>query len=151
MTDITDDTGFKQALQGLDHASQRLLAARFVESVMPLATDDRIGHVVAVAAGPDAGETELTEVLHSARAATLACHTRCGSEGDWKEQAGYFVARAATAAVTPEGRQAGGPAWQAAMSARMAQTARSIDTDEDCAGQERLSQYSLLSDFLNSR
>jgi hypothetical protein len=42
-------------------------------------------------------------------------------------------------------------ALQAAMSARMAQTARSIDTDEDCAGQERLSQYSLLSDFLNSR
>ena len=68
MTDITDDTGFKQALQGLDHASQRLLAARFVESVMSLATDDRIGHVVTVAAKPDVGETELAEALHSANA-----------------------------------------------------------------------------------
>jgi hypothetical protein len=150
MSDITDDAGFKQALRGLDYTSQRQLAARFVENVMPLATDDRVAHVVAVAGKADAGEAELADALHSARAATLACHTRCGSEGDWKEQAGYFVARAATAAVTPEGRQAGGPAWQAAMSARMAQTARSIDTDEDCAGQERLSQYSLLSDFLNS-
>ena len=151
MSDITDDTGFKKALQGLDYTDQRQLAARFVENVMSLATDDRIAHVVAVAGTPDAGDAALTEALHSARAATLACHTRCGSEGDWKEQAGYFVARAATAAVTPEGRQAGGPAWQAAMSARMAQTARSIDSDEDCAGQERLSQYRMLSDFLNSR
>ena len=37
------------------------------------------------------------------------------------------------------------------MSARMAQTARSIDTDEDCAGQARLSQYRLLSEFQNAR
>ena len=151
MSDITDDTGFKQALQGLDLTEQCQLAARFIENVMSLATDDRIGHVVAVAGKPDAGDAKLAEVLHSARAATMTCHTRCGSEWDWKEQAGYFVARAATAALTPQGKQSGSPAWQAAMSARMAQTARSIDTDEDCAGQERLSQYSQLSDFLNSR
>ena len=118
MSDITDDAGFKQALQGLDHTEQRLLAARYVENVMSLATDDRIGHTVADAGNLDAGSTALAEAVHSASHA---------------------------------GGQAGGPAWQAAISARMARTARSIDTDEDCAGQERLSQYSLLSDFLNSR
>jgi hypothetical protein len=96
-------------LQGLDGAEQRLLSASFVANVISLATDERIAHVVAVAGKPDAG-TELAEVLHSAKAATLDCHTRCGSEGDWKEQAGYFVARAATAAVMPAGRQSGGSA-----------------------------------------
>ena len=151
MTEITDDAGFKQALQGLDHTEQRLLAARFVENVMSLATDARIAHILAIAGKPDASSTELAEVLRSAKAATLDCHARCGSEGDWQEQAGYFVARAVTAAVTPQGKQAGGPAWQAAMSARMAQTARSIDTDEDCAGQERQTQYQLLSEFINAR
>lgn len=150
MTEINNDTEFRQALQGPDFNDQRLLAARFVENVISLATDDRVGRVAGVAGREDVTDDELAEALRSARAATLACHARCGSEGDWMEQAGYFVARAATAAVTPEGKQSGGPGWQAAMSARMAQTARSIDTDEDCAGQERLSQYRQLSDFLNA-
>jgi hypothetical protein len=52
MSEITDDTGFKQALQGLDRDEQRLLAARLVGNVMSPATDDRIGHVVAIAGKP---------------------------------------------------------------------------------------------------
>ena len=62
---------------------------------------ERIARVLKVAGDSEASEGELADALKTARATTFDCHTRCGSEGDWSEQAGYFVARAATAALTP--------------------------------------------------
>jgi transketolase len=41
-------------------------------------------------------------------------------------------------------------AWQAAMSARMAETSKSIVTGENTAGQESENQYRLLAGFLNT-
>ncbi|MEN8107244.1 MAG: hypothetical protein ABFS22_04480 [Pseudomonadota bacterium] len=149
MTAITNDTEFRRQLEGLDYARQRA-AARFIEHVLDLCDDERIGRVAKVAANPNASADELATALHSARAAAIDSHARCGADSDWKEQAGYFVARAATAAVSPEGQVAAGPAWQAAMSSRMAQTSMAIETPEDTAGQERLAQYRILSEFLNA-
>jgi hypothetical protein len=60
------------------------------------------------------------------------------------------VARAATAALTPLGKIPAGPAWQAAMSCRMAQTSMSIVSGDDTAGQESKQQYRILSEFLDS-
>jgi hypothetical protein len=150
MTRISNDTDFRKALDGLDATRQRQIAARFVKNVLALCTDERIAHVIAVAGNSDASEVALAEALKTARAATIDCHTRCGSEGDWSEQAGYFVARAATAALTPIGQMPSGPAWQAALSSRMAQTSKSIVTGEDTAGQESNQQYRILSEFLDS-
>jgi hypothetical protein len=150
MSEVSNDTEFRTALDGLDATRQRLLAARFVENVIALSTDQRIARVIKVAGESSISEGELADALKTARATTFDCHTRCGSEGDWSEQAGYFVARAATAALTPVGKIPGGPAWQAAMSSRMAQTSRSIDSDDDTAGQESNQQYRILSEFLNS-
>ena len=71
----------------------------------------------------DASEEELAAALKTAHAVTFDSHARCGAEGHWADQAGYFVARAAVAASDATGAlRAGGPAWQAAMSARMAHT-----------------------------
>ena len=149
MTAINNDTEFRKALQQLGYAQQRELAALFVENVLSLSNDDRITRVVKVASDATATTDEIAAALKSAKAATFDCHTRCGSEGDWKEQAGYFVARAATAAVTPEGQcKAGGPAWQAAMSCRMARTSMEIDTEEVGAGDESEQQYRILAEFL---
>jgi len=150
MTEITNDREFHAALDGLDARQQRLAAVAFVKSVLHLCTDERIARVLEVAADPGASDAALAESLMTARAATIDCHTRCGSEGDWLEQAGYFVARAAVAALTPLGQMPGGVAWQAAMSARMAQTSKSIVTGENTAGQESENQYRLLAGFLNS-
>ena len=150
MPGITNDTEFRKALDGLDAARQRLVAARFVESVIALCSDERIARVMAVAGNSDASDSALAEALKTARAATIDCHTRCGSEGDWAEQAGYFVARAATAALTPPGQMPSGPAWQAALSCRMAQTSMSIVSGDDTAGQEGEQQYRILSEFLDS-
>jgi len=138
MTRVSNDTEFRTVLDGLDPARQRQCS------------DERIARVVGVAGNSEAGEDELAEALKTARATTFACHTRCGSEGDWSEQAGYFVARAATAALTPIGQMPSGPAWQAALSSRMAQTSRSIVTGDDTAGQEGEQQYRILSEFLES-
>ena len=116
MTHIDNDAEFRRALDDLDPARQRQLAARFVENVLALCSDERIARVLRVAGNSEASEDELAEALKTARATTFDCHTRCGSEGDWAEQAGYFVARAATAALTPTGQMPSGPAWQAALS-----------------------------------
>ncbi|OOY41598.1 hypothetical protein BOV91_10635, partial [Solemya velum gill symbiont] len=82
----------------------------------------------------------------------IESHTRCGSEGDWTEQAGYFVARAAVAAVTPQAQAKKNPVWSAAMSSRMARTSMLID-DEQSAGKthsENEWQYDTLSEYLQS-
>ena len=150
MTEVRSDTEFRKELYALDATHQRLVAARFVENVVALCSDQRIARVLKVAGDSGASEGELADALKTARATTFDCHTRCGSEGDWSEQAGYFVARAATAALSPAGQKSGGPAWQAAMSSRMAQTSRSIVSGEDTAGQESSQQYRILSEFLDS-
>jgi hypothetical protein len=151
MTGISNDTEFRAALEGLDPVQQRLVAARFVGNVLALCSDERIARVLQVAGNSEASESELAETLKTARATTFDCHTRCGSEGDWTEQEGYFVARAATAALTPVAQMPSGPAWQAAaLSSRMAQTARSIVTGDDTAGQEANQQYRILSEFMES-
>jgi len=150
MTMITNDTEFRAALDRLDARQQRLVGVRFVEDVLPLCTDDRIARAMAVAADGEAAAPALAEALKSAKAATIDCHARCGAEGDWEAQAGYFVARAAIAALTPHGQLPGGSAWQSAMSARMAQTSKSIVSGEDPGGPESEKQYAILTNYLNT-
>ena len=72
MSQITNDTEFKQAIKNLDESNQRLIAARFVESVLPLSTDERIARVIKVAADKEASADELSSALRTAKAATFA-------------------------------------------------------------------------------
>jgi len=151
MSQITNDTEFKQALKDLDASRQRSIAAKFVEHVLPLSTDERVARVVKVAADNEASADELLNALRTAKAATFDSHTRCGAEGNWTEQAGYFVSRAAVAALTPcEQCSSGSPAWQAAMSSRMARTSMQIDAENDSTSDESEQQYQILSEYLNS-
>ena len=151
MTGITNESEFRQAIKGLDYDRQRVLAAKFVEHVLGLSTDRRIADVVRIGADSSASPDELASALHTARSAAIDSHTRCGSEGDWQEQAGYFVARAAITSVTPESQLAGAsPALQAAMSSRMAQTCKSIAAEDDMAVQEAQDQYRILSEYIAS-
>ncbi len=153
MTQISNDKEFRQALQNLDATQQRMVAALFTEHVQSLCSDDRIQLAIKVAADSSASQAEISDTLKSAKAATIDCSTRCGAEGNWTHQAGYFVARAAMAALTPQAQSAsGGPAWQAALSCRMAQTCLLIDDncDEAEAFSEDKWQYDTLSDYLQS-
>jgi hypothetical protein len=153
MSQITNDAEFKQALQDLDATQQRIVAARFIEHVLSLSDDDRIKRTVKVAADESATDGEISDALKSARAAIMDSSTRCGAEGNWTDQAGYFVARAAVAALTPQAQsKSGNPAWQAALSCRMAQT--SIERDSGSADMpghsENEWQYDALAKHLNA-
>ena len=153
MSQITNDTEFKQALQDLDARQQRTVAALFTEHVLSLSDDDRVKRAIKVATDDSASEGEISDALKSAKSAIMDSSTRCGAEGNWTDQAGYFVARAAVATVTPqEQSKSGGPAWQAALSSRMAQTSILIDNDSDEVPEhsENEWQYDILSNYLKS-
>jgi hypothetical protein len=150
---ISNDTEFKLALEQLNVVQQRQVAAMFVTHVLALSDDNRLDRVIKVAADADATAEELSGALKTAHSATFDSHARCGAEGNWQDQAGYFVARAAVAATTaPEHSRAGGPAWQAAMSARMAYTSMLIDKvdGDESAHAEAEWQYQSLSDYLKA-
>jgi hypothetical protein len=152
MSEMCNDTEFRKTLESLDPMQQREIAAIFVSHVLPLSEDKRLDRVIKTAADTDATQEELAAALKTAHAVTFDSHARCGAEGHWSDQAGYFVARAAVAATTPLAHsRAGGPAWQAAMSARMAHTTNLIDdvSNTQSAHTECVWQYQTLSDYLN--
>ena len=152
MTDITSENQFKAALKGLSLPEQREVGASFVEHVASLADDERIGFAIRVASNRDAANDELASAFKSAKAAAIDCYTRCGADADWAEQAGYFVARAASAIVAPEKDvSADGPAWHAAVNSRMARTCSIIDADTAAESQETGQQYRILEDYLKKR
>ena len=153
MTDIDNEAEFKRLLESLDPVQQRQVAALFVEHVLYLSGDNRLNRVLKTAADAEASKEELSAALRSAMAVTFDSHAVCGAEGHWSDQAGYFVARAAAAATTSqEHSRAAGPAWQAAMSARMAYTSMLIDdvSDKHSAHTECEWQHRCLSDFIKA-
>ena len=152
MTNINNDAEFKRVLEGLDDVQQRQLASLFVKHVLHLSEDNRLDRVVKIAADAEANTEELAAALKTAHAVTFDSHARCGAEGQWVDQAGYFVARAAVAAATlPEHSRVGGAAWQSAVSARMAYTSMLIDEHTDLSAHTEAEwQYQALTDYLNA-
>jgi 3'-phosphoadenosine 5'-phosphosulfate (PAPS) 3'-phosphatase len=151
MTGITNDSEFRTTLDGLDITKQRAVGARFIKSVRDLSDDERIDFAIKIAQDVDANDSEIDSAFKSAKSATLDCYTRCGADADWAMQAGYFVARAASAVVTPEKDLAGSnPAWQAAMHCRMARTCAVIDSDATAEQEETEQQHQILDDFLKA-
>jgi len=153
MIQIHNDTDFKRALMNMNTDQQRVVAAKFVAHVLPLSADERLQRVVKTASDTQSSEDELSSALKSARAATFDSHARCGSDANWADQAGYFVARAAVAAITPRAQsKAVGVAWQAAMSSRMARTSVLIEDEMSDLPElaENEWQYRTLSDFLTT-
>lgn len=148
MKKFSDDPGFKKALDGLSPDQQREVAVRFVEHVLPLGGDPHLERALQSVADQAASKEDLAAALRVARSSVLESHTRCGAEGDWSEQAGYFVARAAVAAIGGAGKTSN-PAWAAAMSCRMARTCDSIESDQEPAESESLAQYAILAEYLN--
>jgi len=151
MSGITNDSEFRKVLDGLSLVQQRAVGARFIQSVRDLSDDERIDFAIKIAQDADASEHEMASAFKSAKSAALDCYTRCGADADWAMQAGYFVARAAGAVVTPE-KDLGGsnPAWQTAMHCRMARTCAVIDSDATAEQQETEQQHRILDDFLST-
>lgn len=148
MLSITDEKTFKQALSNLDIHQQRVVGALFVERVLNLFNDERIKRAVKIAQNVSISEDELHSAYKAVRSASIESYTRCGADGDWKEQAGHFVANAAAACVIPvEQIRKNNPAWEAAMNSRMARNCEII-ASEEISNEEDQHQYRVLSEFL---
>jgi len=149
MSTISNDGQMRDVIDTLDETRQRLLAAQFVKNVLPLSKDERLQRVIQMAANPNNTEDELMGAYKAAKAAALEAHARCGADGEWNDQSGYFVARAAEAAVAPKVRTHGKSiAWQTALSCRMARTAQASDSHDDAHDSESEAQYRIVTDFL---
>jgi len=150
MIEITNNAELQKALEAMDCAQQRRLAARFVEDVLFLTRDERIPKVIRTVLSDHPDPEELESARKMAKASIVDSHCRCGADCDWCEQAAYFVARAAAAAVAPENKcLSKSAAWEAAVNARMACTCASID-GEDIASPECEKQQQIATEFLNA-
>ena len=148
---INNDSDFRQALDGLSLERQRVVGSLFVKSVLELSDDPRVAQSLQAATEPDIGDEALGFARRTAKTASLDAHARCGADGEWTDQAGYFVARAVEACLEPEGRSGGkGPAWKAAMSARMARTCLAAESEEDSHDVESQAQYQILTSYLGA-
>jgi hypothetical protein len=151
MNEIKDDGTFQAALKILDKKNQRIAAAHFVKHVLPLCEDIQINECIKIAADHNASHTELSEALKIAKHSALDNRARDGIEGNWHKQAGYFVARAAIAALSPCCQMPAGIAWNAATSCRLARASDAIDNGYNANVQEREDQYSILNKFLDTK
>jgi len=145
MTIITNDTEFQAAINDLEIAQQRAVAALFVKNVVSLNKDERIMHALNVAENTDASKDELQMVYKSAKAAHVESYTSCGADGDWFAQAGHHVATATAAAVNPNAEA--NIAWEVAMHCRLARTCERIAQEQSYTNTENQDQYQLLADF----
>lgn len=150
MNQIHNDAEFKAALQTLPLQQQRAAGALLVDSVAGLCNEERIQRALLLAKNSQTAPEELQLAHKSVKAASLDFHARCGADSDWKEQACYFIAKAAAACVASESslNKAGGPAWEAALSCRMARTCLEIEDGE--THDEAAAQYQIVADFLNT-
>lgn len=151
MAEITSDSEFRAVLKRLDILQLREVGSRFLKSVLPLNSDERVAHAVAVSSNREASDDELLAAYKAARVATVESRTRCGADCNWEDQAAHFVARASAALVAPEGMcKAADPSWQVVMSCRMARNCAQIAVDDDISEGENVNQYRILNDYLSS-
>ncbi len=149
---ITTDTEFKNALNQLTLAQQRIVAALFVENVVNLCDEHRVRNAIHAAKNSTITPDELAAAYKSAKTASIERFTQCGKDADWLEQAGHFVAAASAACVIPETqlKPTDNLAWTAAMHGRMAKTCETIAAGEGSENQEAMQQYQILAAFLTT-
>ena len=153
MNTIASDKGLRAAIEGLPLATQRQLAGLFATNVLELCDDERIIRAADVATAAKLDDITLEEAFRGARAYTAKSYAVCGHDTDWLAQAAHFAGLAAQAGVTPEPmlEPGAGPAWKAAMYARMARICQMIANDAGSAMDEGGSQYAAAERYLSSR
>lgn len=161
MTQIHNDHALREALQTLAPDRQRLLGARFAQSVADLSTNARVNHAIQTALRDDADTGELEDAFKAARGHAMKTYTQCGKDTDWLAQADHFVAAAAAAALTPAPTpeattkttpsglttERQNPAWRAAVQARMASNCALMEADDVTAQTEAERQYAIANAF----
>ena len=148
MEAIQSESDFKQRLAQLDARSQQQFALRLVDAVRGYCDDGRLLSVLAAVERNDGSPAELESAAKSARAMVVSLHTRCGADGDWAAQAGYFVARAADVLIRGLLRPEDNLAYRVAQNCRMAATCVAVDGETEAGAKQMAIQWGLLDDYL---
>lgn len=149
---ISNDQEFKDALNSLGLDRQRLLGARFVNSVIALVDNPRLSSALGIAIDPESDQQACNDAYKVAKSIATKTYTACGRDADWALQAEHFVAAACAAALTPQAlmTERFSPAWKAAIQSRMARNCIMIGDETAEAENEAERQYRLTLDFLDN-
>ncbi len=152
MPTISNDQDLRALLNKLPAEQQRIIGARFAQSVIRLSRDERVRRAIETAIRADASLDETEDAYRAAKGYATKTYTDCGKDTDWLAQADHFVAAAAAAAVTPEDllTDKTNRAWKAAMQARMANNCEMVESDEDNHADEVQRQYAIADEFLDA-
>ncbi|MCG6942596.1 MAG: hypothetical protein LJE69_15255 [Thiohalocapsa sp.] len=150
MPTISNDQDLRSLLNKLPAEQQRIVGARFVQSVMHLSRDERVNRAIEIALRADVSPDELEDAYRAAKAHATRTYTECGKDTDWLAQADHFVAAATAAALTPDSLLAekANRAWKAAMQARMANNCEMVESDDDTHADEVQRQYAIADELL---
>jgi hypothetical protein len=150
MPTISNDQDLRSLLNKLPAEQQRIIGARFAQSVIHLSRDERVNRAIDTAQRADAAPGELEDAYRAAKAYATKTYTDCGKDTDWLAQADHFVAAAVAAALTPDNLLAEktNRAWKAAMQARMANNCELVESDDDSHADEVQRQYAIADEFL---
>jgi len=147
---INNDQAFKNALNNLSRQQQRLLGARFTQSVSGPVDNPRLAGALKVAMLPESTDQELKDAYKVAKSIATKTYNACGRDADWGLQAEHFAAAACAATLTPDALTAEtfNPAWKAAIQSRMAKNCQMIESDSGELENEADRQYRLTEVFL---
>ena len=150
MPTISNDQDLRSLLNKLPAEQQRIVGARFVQSVMHLSRDERVNRAIEIALRADVSPDELEDAYRAAKAHATRTYTECGKDTDWLAQADHFVAAAVAAALTPQAQLSDrvNPAWKAAVQARMANNCEMVESDDDTHADEVQRQYAIADELL---
>jgi hypothetical protein len=150
MATINNDHDLRAALDGLSADRQRVLGARFANSVIALNRDDRVARAVETALNIETSPAELEDAFRAAKGYATRTYTDCGKDTDWLAQADHFVAAATAAALTPDtlAAERQNRAWKAAVQARMAVNCAQMEETEGEYDGEAERQYRIAEAYL---
>lgn len=152
MTRIHSDSDFKATLSKLSSQQQRAVGRRFVENVLDLSDNPKVGRALRSGDPAELSDDDIAEGFRVARTAAVESYTLCGHEGDWLKQASHFVAAAAAACLTPgeQTTQCKDLAWSTAMNARMARVCETVAQGKGTDESETQKQYAILESYLQT-
>ena len=152
MATISNDQDLRTLLNDLTDDQQRIIGARFAESVIHLSHDERVNRAISTGMRSDASPDELEDAYRAAKSWSTKTYTDCGKDTDWLAQADHFVAAATAAALTPTHLlpEKTNRAWKAAMQARMANNCELVEGADGAHTDEVQRQYAIASEFIDA-
>ena len=152
MATISNDQDLRTLLNNLSDDQQRIIGARFAQSVIHLSNDERVNRAISTGMRSDASPDDLEDAYHAAKSWSTKTYTDCGKDTDWLAQADHFVAAATAAALTPTHLlpEKTNRAWKAAMQARMANNCELVEGADGAHTDEVQRQYAIASEFIDA-